>query len=275
MIGVLSKNWFGRWEILRQGRQPYELTSGSVFLLKVDGVLRLTRMESRRGEYYSVDGYPLAGGSTRRDRMRLKTARCSVGMLEGNVMLEGDVMMSVDEPPLTRHEQLRRVVQMCGTCLRNIAYYRAGWDGTKPFFASPIHKQINSNFIDMAVIEWCKLFGEPKHEPQHWQHIIDTIDKRKAFMGELIAHVGGDRHDWNKHRTRCMNYRNDFLAHVGLERTMHLPHLDMCQRSAVFYARLVYSKEMSPPVCSDPEAYYQDHLEEGLKFYGRPLSRSE
>jgi hypothetical protein len=65
MIGVLSMNGFGRWEIVRQGRQPYELTSGSVFLLEVDGVLRLTRIEYSHGDrpgYYSVDGYPLAGG---------------------------------------------------------------------------------------------------------------------------------------------------------------------------------------------------------------------
>jgi hypothetical protein len=71
-IGTLSLNGLGRWEILRQGRQPYELSSGSVFLLEVDGVLRRTSIEFRHftgrhpkglaGEYYSPDGYQLTGG---------------------------------------------------------------------------------------------------------------------------------------------------------------------------------------------------------------------
>jgi len=63
-IGVLSMNRYGRWEIIREGRAPYGLSSGSVVLLEVDGVLRLTSVEyghDGRG-YYSVNGYLLAGG---------------------------------------------------------------------------------------------------------------------------------------------------------------------------------------------------------------------
>jgi hypothetical protein len=75
-IGVLSMNELGRWEILREGRVHYELSSGSTLLLEVNGVLRLTRIQFRHftgpprgrtyrgqpGEYYSVDGYLLAEG---------------------------------------------------------------------------------------------------------------------------------------------------------------------------------------------------------------------
>jgi hypothetical protein len=66
-IGVLSMNDLGRWEIIREGRVPYELSSGSSVLVEVDGVLRLTSVEYEHdgrggGQYYSVDGYQLAGG---------------------------------------------------------------------------------------------------------------------------------------------------------------------------------------------------------------------
>ena len=44
-IGVLSMNRYGRWEIIREGRVPYELSSSSIVLLEVDGVLRLTSVE--------------------------------------------------------------------------------------------------------------------------------------------------------------------------------------------------------------------------------------
>ena len=76
LIGTLKFNPHGRWEISREGRQPYELSSGDMFLLEVDGVLRLTSIEFRHftgppkgreyrgqaGEYHSVDGYRLAHG---------------------------------------------------------------------------------------------------------------------------------------------------------------------------------------------------------------------
>src|ERR1700730_9592230 len=90
------------------------------------------------------------------------------------------------EPPLTRQELLRRVVLACGTCLRNLGYYRAGWEGRRPVFSGNIQKTINSNFIDMAVLEWCKLFGEERHEPQHWHRVINDIDRRRAFKGALL-----------------------------------------------------------------------------------------
>ena len=46
---------------------PYELSSGSRFLIKADGVVRVTSVEYRHdgsggGRYYSADGYDLAGG---------------------------------------------------------------------------------------------------------------------------------------------------------------------------------------------------------------------
>jgi hypothetical protein len=66
-IGLLNMNDLGCWEITRQGRVPYELSSGSRFLIEADGVLRVTSVEYRHdgrggGHYYSVDGYTLAGG---------------------------------------------------------------------------------------------------------------------------------------------------------------------------------------------------------------------
>jgi hypothetical protein len=72
-IGRLKKNTLGRWEIVRNGHEPYELSSGSTFFVETNtGALRMTRIESRQflgpltggmcREYYSVDGYQLADG---------------------------------------------------------------------------------------------------------------------------------------------------------------------------------------------------------------------
>jgi hypothetical protein len=61
--GVLRLQSSGRWAIMRPGREPFELTSGVVFRVEVDGKLQITRMEHLSSEgYYSIEGYPLRDG---------------------------------------------------------------------------------------------------------------------------------------------------------------------------------------------------------------------
>jgi hypothetical protein len=185
------------------------------------------------------------------------------------------------EPPLTRQERLRRVILMCGTCLRNIAYFQAGWKGGKPVFAGQIEIVINTNFIDTAVLNWCKLFGEDKHEPHHWQRIIETIDKRKAFKGDLMKHLACEKREWTALRTRAINCRNDFLAHLGSGREMHMPHLELMRRSVIYYATYLFEQENDGrtygTLQDDPEIFFQHRLQEGWQFYGRspPIPQEE
>jgi hypothetical protein len=63
--GTLRMQSSGRWAIIRPGHAPYEITSGDVFHVEVDGELKITRMKWAHGErvwYYSVDGYQLRDG---------------------------------------------------------------------------------------------------------------------------------------------------------------------------------------------------------------------
>jgi hypothetical protein len=61
--GTLHLQASGRWAILRTGREPFELTSGDVFRVEVDGKLQITRMGHLWSEgYYSIEGYPLRDG---------------------------------------------------------------------------------------------------------------------------------------------------------------------------------------------------------------------
>jgi hypothetical protein len=65
-IGTLQqKQSSGRWAVCRPGDDPVEITSGDIFRVEADGVLRVTRMEYAHGfggNYYSVDGYALRDG---------------------------------------------------------------------------------------------------------------------------------------------------------------------------------------------------------------------
>jgi|SRR5215472_24319 len=46
--GTLKLQPSGRWAVVRSRRPPFEITSGNIFRVDVDGDLRLTRMTYRR-----------------------------------------------------------------------------------------------------------------------------------------------------------------------------------------------------------------------------------
>jgi hypothetical protein len=69
---------------------------------------------------------------------------------------------------LTRRERLRRVVILSASFARNVAYFRAGQNQTGSAARSPSHPcsafwtQVSANFLDISVLEWCKLLGDEK-----------------------------------------------------------------------------------------------------------------
>lgn len=63
-IGILKMSSSGRWEIEYTDSDPIQITSGDQFYIEVSGSgsMELTCMESRRGQYYSIDEHPLRDG---------------------------------------------------------------------------------------------------------------------------------------------------------------------------------------------------------------------
>jgi hypothetical protein len=61
--GILRMQPSRRWTICRPDREPVEITSGELFRVEVDGVLRLTRMSHTPiSGYFSIDDYELRDG---------------------------------------------------------------------------------------------------------------------------------------------------------------------------------------------------------------------
>ena len=72
---------------------------------------------------------------------------------------------SASEVPLTRGKRLRRVVIVCASFGRNLAYYRVGQEKGRAVHPedqrhASFWRQVNGNFLDLCVLEWCQLFGE-------------------------------------------------------------------------------------------------------------------
>lgn len=157
----------------------------------------------------------------------------------------------------------------CCAVVRNVAYYKEGWFAGMPSFNSNIERTINGNFMDMAVLEWCKLFGDPRHEPQHWQRVILCREQRQQFKHELVQVVGHSKRDWNALRTICLEFRNDFVAHLGSEPIMRTPPVDPVWKSTAYYYDFIRRNEMPTAEPADINSYYNECAKAGREYYSR------
>jgi hypothetical protein len=77
---------------------------------------------------------------------------------------------------MTDTERRRRVILLCCSFARNLAFYRARESGKARALLSASHpqasfwRQANGNFLDICVLEWCKLFGDKKGK-HHWSRV--------------------------------------------------------------------------------------------------------
>lgn len=170
---------------------------------------------------------------------------------------------------MTRRERLRRVAILCCNCVRNVAYYRAGWHEGRIVFdeSSNIFTTVNGNFLDIAVVEWCKLF-DPKEE-HGWRKIISDGD---AFKIGLLEDLGIDEAEWNAYFKKMRTYRDKFLAHLDREKVMYLPQMDIARDSVIYYYNYLLQYENDGTTFedgpSDLEAYYVLCDDEGRAFFG-------
>lgn len=137
---------------------------------------------------------------------------------------------------MTRRERLRRVVILCRNFAINLAYYRVG---LKPEHSALLDfarrgnfwRVVNGNCLDIAVLEWCKLFADPdaKH---HWRRIVSDPGR---FNNELLSYLGIDEAAFQKEIESMRRYRDKFLAHLDSDEVMNIPVLDIPKKSVWFY----------------------------------------
>jgi hypothetical protein len=153
------------------------------------------------------------------------------------------------EPPLTRPERLRRVIRLCTSFTRNLAFHRAGM--AKEFQTTLLHPrhpqaafwmEAHSNCFDMCVLEWCKLF-DPQKEKHRWKNIVSDP---RAFEAGMLAYVGAKADEFAAHIKKMKYYCNKFVAHLDSDRKMELPFFDISYKAVEFYHEHVVTKEASP-----------------------------
>lgn len=166
---------------------------------------------------------------------------------------------------MNQRDRVRGVGLLCCHCVRNVAYYRAGWVDGQFISNDDFWRNANSNFLDIAVLEWCKLFAD-RNGKHHWKKVVPAPDN---FLSALLQEIGITEGVYNAHCEETKTYRDKFVSHLDAERMMHIPRLDVVIDSTMFLYDLVKNEyqEYLPDAPQNLRAFYQERLEHGRLHY--------
>jgi len=161
--------------------------------------------------------------------------------------------------PMSYTHRLRRAGLLCVYFAKNYAYHRAGWDEKISNAKNNFWITTQNNFLDIAVLEWSKLFLKPNNNKYHWTKIVRDRDK---FAEEV-----------NKFKANYIEiYRDQFVAHLDNKTIMKIPRLDSALELVCSLYRDVYSQLEDSQKYNLPENLkdYQDAcLKDAIKYYPR------
>ena len=173
---------------------------------------------------------------------------------------------------------VRRVCLLCCHCARNIAYYRVGFvseNGTGDLKQrTQFGATVNGNMLDIAVLEWCKLFAD-RNARHHWKRVVRDDAGQQRFLADLLRHAGIDLHGWKRYLDTTRVYRDKFVAHLDDQNVMNIPSLEVALKCVQFLYSHVQTNcpasTFATPHCAnlpnDLAAYYTDCSNEARKAY--------
>lgn len=97
----------------------------------------------------------------------------------------------------------------------------------------------NSNFVEMAILQWCKVFGDKKAKHYAWK----VASKPEKLTKELLDHLKLKKFEFDDYVKIMRNLRDKFIAHLDDDTAAPLPKLDVAIDSAKFLIRYLFQNE--------------------------------
>lgn len=168
---------------------------------------------------------------------------------------------------MNRRTRLRRTGILCMHFVRNAAYYRAFNAAPVPRRRKQFWRTINGNFIDICMLEWCKLFGDLRAQ-HHWSKCITDSS---MFLAGLYDHTGLNEATFEAYRLEVREYRDKFVAHLDELNQMQIPQLQPALDSVRYLYQFMLEHEDDVDAFHDAprnaNARYQRHLREGREAH--------
>ena len=100
---------------------------------------------------------------------------------------------------------------------------------------------ILGNHLDIAVLEWCKVFGS-NAEATHWKNIV-PVTEHDSFRTELLSAIKMSQQEWENYWESMKQYRDRQVAHYEeLPPGATYPVLDRALSSSYFYYKYLISE---------------------------------
>jgi hypothetical protein len=132
-------------------------------------------------------------------------------------------------------EHLKGAVNILANLVRS-AHLKRALTRIEPEPALNFWRVIYGNLLDMAVIEWCKLFGSDNENYQqvHWKNMFQD---ESAFRDGLYRHLGISASAFLAYWEELKTYRDTAAAHLDLikPRLPFYPTLDHAIASSYYY----------------------------------------
>ena len=168
---------------------------------------------------------------------------------------------------MNRRERMRGTGILCLHCLRNLAFFRVAHDTRSQWAGQQFWATAHNNFLDVAVLEWCKVFGD-KRAKHDWRK---TVTDHDLFFAKLLDHLRLTEEFFEGYITEMRTYRDKFIAHLDEENRMDIPNMSPAIKSAQFLYRWMVEKEDDCNAFWDapdsPVVYFQKFMSQARSTY--------
>ena len=132
---------------------------------------------------------------------------------------------------------VRKLSLLCCHFSRNVAYFRMVYvneDGSGILkHATQFGATVNGNMLDIAVLEWCKLFAD-RNARHHWRRFVRAEAEQNNFIARLLQAANIKSNDWKRYLDEMRVYRDKFVAHLDDQNVMRIPSLDIALECVFF-----------------------------------------
>jgi hypothetical protein len=123
---------------------------------------------------------------------------------------------------------------------------------------------IQGALLDVAVLDWCVLFGTDGEE-LHWKNVVPALDQA-AFKSGLVTATGLADSEWPAFWNEMKSYRDNYVSHCGVRKPGDIyPRMEPALKSAGFYYQWLFNKRLlngSPPSLDDYARDFRDLADE-------------
>lgn len=148
---------------------------------------------------------------------------------------------------------------------RNVAYHRS---------LQPFNNELNqnywilifNNFLDISVLEWCKVFGS-KNQNTHWSRHVENKDE---FRNGMLARLEMSQEEWQTYWSSVKDYRDKSVAHHQSNPNItHYLDLGPALTACFYYYEKLIAELHNLKVYDYPddlESYFESSLSQASDF---------